>query len=239
MNQHIYQGEKKLGRMTESSTSKLHILFFCFILNFLVVKMLICATYSLARNACTHCYRFLWVSAKFVTCTVVSVNGTLIEVKMCTFTLESLSNLALTHSKRITVQYVFNKKNVQNCIHWEADENHIVFFLIQRRTLFERNCFIGKWIIRIKKMKVREHDQYCMIREVYLNQYSHYNIPLFDTIISSAVCNDSTLHSVQGYKWKTSSIKLHMEGHGKKVIDNFWECTRAGFSSGYRHTPAV
>jgi hypothetical protein len=33
--------------------------------------------------------RFLWVIAKFVTCTVVSVNGTLVEVKMFTFTLES------------------------------------------------------------------------------------------------------------------------------------------------------
>ncbi len=40
--------------------------------------------------------RFLWVSAKFGTCTVVSVNRTLVEAKMCTFTLES------TH-------FIFNK----------------------------------------------------------------------------------------------------------------------------------
>ncbi len=33
--------------------------------------------------------RFLWVSAKFGTCTVVSVHGALVESKMCTFTLES------------------------------------------------------------------------------------------------------------------------------------------------------
>jgi len=33
--------------------------------------------------------RYVWVSAKFVTCTVVSVNGTLVEAKMRTFTLES------------------------------------------------------------------------------------------------------------------------------------------------------
>jgi hypothetical protein len=33
--------------------------------------------------------RFLWVSAKFGTCTVVSVNGTPVEDKICTFTLES------------------------------------------------------------------------------------------------------------------------------------------------------
>ncbi len=39
--------------------------------------------------------RFLWVSAKFGSCTVVSVNETL-EAKMCTFTLES------TH-------FIFNK----------------------------------------------------------------------------------------------------------------------------------
>jgi hypothetical protein len=35
-----------------------------------------------------HCDSFL-VSAKFGTCTIVSVNGTLVEAKMCTFTLES------------------------------------------------------------------------------------------------------------------------------------------------------
>jgi hypothetical protein len=33
--------------------------------------------------------RMVWVSAKFGTCTVVSVNGTLVDDKMCTFTLES------------------------------------------------------------------------------------------------------------------------------------------------------
>ncbi len=31
----------------------------------------------------------MWVSDKFGTCTAVSVNGTLVEAKMCTFTLES------------------------------------------------------------------------------------------------------------------------------------------------------
>jgi hypothetical protein len=40
--------------------------------------------------------RFVCVSAKFGTCTVVSVNGTLVEDKMFTFTLES------TH-------FIFNK----------------------------------------------------------------------------------------------------------------------------------
>ncbi len=35
-----------------------------------------------------HCYPFLVVSAKFVTCTGVSVNGTLVEAKLCTFALE-------------------------------------------------------------------------------------------------------------------------------------------------------
>jgi hypothetical protein len=30
--------------------------------------------------------RFVWVSAKFVTCTVVSVNETLVKCKMCSFT---------------------------------------------------------------------------------------------------------------------------------------------------------
>jgi hypothetical protein len=33
--------------------------------------------------------RFLWVSARFGTCTVVSVTGTPVEAKLCTFTLES------------------------------------------------------------------------------------------------------------------------------------------------------
>jgi hypothetical protein len=40
--------------------------------------------------------RFVWVSAKLGTCTVVSVNGTLVEAKMCVFNLES------TH-------FIFNK----------------------------------------------------------------------------------------------------------------------------------
>jgi hypothetical protein len=67
--------------------------------------------------------RFMWVSAKFGTCTVVvSVNGTLVEAKMCTSTFESthliftkcpiystlttvqVPNLALVETKRITVQ---------------------------------------------------------------------------------------------------------------------------------------
>ncbi len=49
---------------------------------------------------CLHAHytviRFVWVSAKFGTCTVVSANGTLVEAKMCTFTLE------FTH-------FIFNK----------------------------------------------------------------------------------------------------------------------------------
>ncbi len=40
--------------------------------------------------------RFVWISAIFGTCTVVSVNKTLVEAKICTFTLDS------TH-------FIFNK----------------------------------------------------------------------------------------------------------------------------------
>jgi hypothetical protein len=40
--------------------------------------------------------RSVWISAKFGTCTVVNVNGTLVEAKLCTFTFES------TH-------FIFNK----------------------------------------------------------------------------------------------------------------------------------
>ncbi len=74
------------------------------------------------RGICTVIH-FLWVSAKFGTCTVVSINGTLVEAKMFTFTLESThfifnwcpiyphdgasakfsTNPPLTHKKRITV----------------------------------------------------------------------------------------------------------------------------------------
>jgi hypothetical protein len=53
----------------------------------------------LAAHFCQTDYtviRFLGVSAKFGPCTVVSVNGILVEAKMCTFTLES------TH-------FIFNK----------------------------------------------------------------------------------------------------------------------------------
>ncbi len=45
--------------------------------------------YSKSNLAAYTVIRFLWVSTKFGTCTVVSVNGTLFEAKMCTFTLES------------------------------------------------------------------------------------------------------------------------------------------------------
>ncbi len=64
--------------------------------------------------------RFLWVRAKFNTCTVVRVNGTLVEDKMRRFkgecehfasssvpfilTTVQVPNLALTHKKWITVQ---------------------------------------------------------------------------------------------------------------------------------------
>ncbi len=59
--------------------------------------------------------RFVWVSAKFGTCTVMSVNGALVEDKMRRFKGEcahfsfqkwckmQVPNLALTHTKRITV----------------------------------------------------------------------------------------------------------------------------------------
>jgi hypothetical protein len=68
---------------------------------------------------------FLWVSAKFGTCTVASVTGTLVEVeKKCahsllnprilsstnvsfTLTTVQMPNLALTHTKRITVHCCF------------------------------------------------------------------------------------------------------------------------------------
>ncbi len=64
---------------------------------------------------------FVWVGAKFATCTVVSVNGTVDEDKMCRFkgecdhssfnkcpiythpTMVQVTNLILTHTKRITV----------------------------------------------------------------------------------------------------------------------------------------
>jgi hypothetical protein len=67
--------------------------------------------------------RFVLVSAKFGTCTVVSVNGTLVAAKMCTFTLESthfifnkcplystvqVQKLALTHTKRFTVNHILS-----------------------------------------------------------------------------------------------------------------------------------
>ncbi len=60
------------------------------------------------------------IIAKFGTCTVVSVNETLVEAKICTFTLETphfifnkcpiythdgeVAYLALNHTKRITVK---------------------------------------------------------------------------------------------------------------------------------------
>jgi hypothetical protein len=68
--------------------------------------------------------RFVWVSAKFGTCTVVSVNGTLVEAKMCIITLESThfifnkcpiythdgASAKPTHTKRITVEFSWTLK---------------------------------------------------------------------------------------------------------------------------------
>jgi hypothetical protein len=48
------------------------------------------------RIMCHTVISFVWVSAIFGTCTVMSVNGILVESKMCTFTIES------TH-------FIFNK----------------------------------------------------------------------------------------------------------------------------------
>jgi hypothetical protein len=52
-------------------------------------------------DICFYCtvIRFVTVNAKLGTCTVVSVNGTLVEAKMCTFTLEP------TH-------FIFNKCSI-------------------------------------------------------------------------------------------------------------------------------
>jgi hypothetical protein len=51
----------------------------------LAFKMLIFITVCYVRTE----IRFVWVRAKFDACTVVSINGTIVEDKMCTFTLES------------------------------------------------------------------------------------------------------------------------------------------------------
>ncbi len=67
---------------------------------------------SLLNPCCYACFdkkehtviRFAWVSAKFDTCTIVSVNGTLVEDKMRRFKGDCAHfSLALTHTKRITV----------------------------------------------------------------------------------------------------------------------------------------
>ncbi len=41
--------------------------------------------WSVISQDCYTVIRFLWLSAKFSTCTVVRVNGTLVEYKMCRF----------------------------------------------------------------------------------------------------------------------------------------------------------
>ncbi len=80
-------------------------------------------TYFTRYRAPYTVIRFVWVSAKFGTCTVVSVNGILVEAKICTLPLDSshfifisvpftlttvqVPNLALTHTKRTTV-YLFD-----------------------------------------------------------------------------------------------------------------------------------
>ncbi len=74
----------------------------------------------------------MWFSAKFGTCTVVSINGTLFEDKMLRFKGEcahfgfnkyliythdgAVLNLALTHTKRITVYKSKSQLSVVNDI---------------------------------------------------------------------------------------------------------------------------
>ncbi len=71
-----------------------------------------------------HCtvIRFLRVSAKFGTCTVVSVNGTLVEAKMCTVTLES------TH-------FIFNK-----CPTYTYDGASAKFSIYSHATDYSVHC---------------------------------------------------------------------------------------------------
>jgi hypothetical protein len=73
----------------------------------------------MARHVLYTVIIFVSTRAKFGTCTVVGVNGALVEAKMCTFTLEcthfifnkcpiythdgASANLELTHTKRMTV----------------------------------------------------------------------------------------------------------------------------------------
>ncbi len=57
-------------------------------------KDLVCQICTL-DSSLVHCCAFR-VSAKFGNCTVVSVNGTLVEAKLCTFTLESIRVLSST-----------------------------------------------------------------------------------------------------------------------------------------------
>jgi hypothetical protein len=81
-------------------------------------KCRLCRIYTSHFKGCTV-IRFVRVSAKFGTCTVVSVKETLVEAKMCTFTLESthfIFNMCpiYTHDGAITVwqDFVYRYTNV-------------------------------------------------------------------------------------------------------------------------------
>jgi hypothetical protein len=66
-----------------------------------------------ATQRCVILYtviRFVLVSAKFDSCTVVSVNGTLVEAKMCTFTLESTHFIFNEHETDYSVSWLLRTK---------------------------------------------------------------------------------------------------------------------------------
>ncbi len=111
--------------------------------------------------------RFMWVSAKFGTCTVESVNGTFVAAKMCTFTLESTHFIFIkcpiyTHdSERAKFS-----TNSHETVYRVADESVFIWRQWGRGGLCKtctthRNC-------RKKSLMIKDHYQLFMCIVAYL-----------------------------------------------------------------------
>ncbi len=96
--------------------------------------------------------RFVWVSARYGTCTVESVNWTLVAAKMCTFTLES------TH-------FIFDK-----CPIYTHDGVSAKFSINSHETVYSVVARPTLWAMYLTPMNA-----------LYLLLYSYFSLPSFFT----------------------------------------------------------
>jgi hypothetical protein len=118
-------------------------------------------------NHCTVNRRFMWVSAKFGTCTVVSVIGTLVEDKMRWFKGEfahfSCNKCPSYTLDGASAKFSTNSHETDNsvCSHSEAEFMNIEFRLYSG--IFRQ----VKWWFKYSGWTEQEHrNKFCMLRNI-------------------------------------------------------------------------